>query len=188
MSWDRAGSSRPDPSDKREANHVEGEPQPFTVHTERPRLLLIGEDAGIGPMISLAERLRGNLASSGGRWKPLVLMGSETPFPFRPRPSSIIVAGIPGSVIACMPLLEEWGIPSRLASNADLPGCFDGVVTQLADAWLASLGPAELGEVEIFACGPAPMLEATRALAGRFAVACQTSLEEFLARAGFSRS
>ena len=43
-----------------------------------------------------------------------------------------------------MPMLDEWGVASRLASKSDFPGCFDGFVTELADAWLASLGPAEL--------------------------------------------
>jgi dihydroorotate dehydrogenase electron transfer subunit len=105
--------------------------------------------------------------------KPLVLLGSDTPFPFRPRPSVIIVPGIPTGIIACMPLLEEWGIASRLASTADLPGCFEGTVTALADAWLSSLTPSELAEVEIFANGPAPMLDACASLARTFGIPCQ---------------
>jgi dihydroorotate dehydrogenase electron transfer subunit len=127
----------------------------------RPRRLLIGEGAGIGPTLFLAEQMRGKDGT------PLVLLGSDTPFPFRPRPSVIVVPGIPTGVIACMPLLEEWGIASRLASTADLPGCFEGLVTDLADAWLSSLSPTELAEVEILACGPTSVLEATAALACR---------------------
>lgn len=107
--------------------------------------------------------------------RPLVLLGSNTPFPFRPRPSVIVVPGIPTGVIACMPLLEEWGIASRLASTADLPGCFEGTVTALADAWLSSLTPTDLADVEIFARGPIPMLDATSNLARRYNVPCQTS-------------
>ena len=55
-------------------------------------------------------------------WKPLVLMGSEIPFPFRARPSRILVPAAPAEAIACMPLLDEWGVPSRLASNAGYAG------------------------------------------------------------------
>lgn len=150
----------------------------FTPHIERPRALLIGGGVGIPPMIFLAERLRDR---KDAVWKPLVLMGSEIPFPFRTRPSQIMVAGIPTGVIACMPLLDEWNIGSRLASRSDFPGCFDGFVTQLADAWLASLGSAELAEVEIFACGPTPMLQATAKVARQYGVPCQVSLEEFMA-------
>jgi len=80
-----------------------------------------------------------------------------------------------------MPLLDEWGIPSRLTSRCDFPGCFPGFVTELADAWLATLGKKELAEVEIFSCGPTPMLEASAKLARRYGVPCQVSLEEFMA-------
>lgn len=165
----------------------------------KPRRLLIGEGAGIGPTLFLAEQMRAqpthsapaatlsalsaDTASAGpvvspaiapsaptAAWKPLVLLGSDTPFPFRPRPSVIVVPGIPTGVIACMPLLEEWGIASRLANTADLPGCFEGSVTDLADAWLSSLSPADLAEVEIFSSGPTPVLEATATLAQRYNV------------------
>jgi dihydroorotate dehydrogenase electron transfer subunit len=74
-----------------------------------------------------------------------------------------------------MPLLEEWSIPSRLASAADLPGCFEGPVTELARAWLGSLEPTELAQVEIVSCGPARMLEASISLARRFGLPCQVS-------------
>ena len=76
------------------------------------------------------------------RWKPLVLMGSELPFPFRARPSTILVPGMPDEAIGCMPLLDEWGVPSRLATLAGFAGCFDGYVTELARAWLRSLDAA----------------------------------------------
>jgi hypothetical protein len=154
---------------------------------------LIGEGAGIGPTLFLAEQMRGNAAvpdasaadagpivvPSGvvpaARCLPLVLLGSNTPFPFRPRPSVIVVPGIPIGVIACMPLLEEWGIASRLANTADLPGCFEGLVTDLADAWLSALSPSDLAEVEILSCGPPPLLEATATLARHHNVPYQTS-------------
>jgi dihydroorotate dehydrogenase electron transfer subunit len=157
--------------------------RPFAAHPERPRTLLIGGGVGIPPMVFLAERLHeaAGVKGAAGAWKPLVLMGSEIPFPFRTRPSTLIVPGIPDGTIAAMPLLDEWGVPSRLASRADFPGCFPGFVTQLADAWLKSLGPKELGEVEIFACGPMPMLEVTAQVARRYGVPCQVSLEEFMA-------
>ena len=152
--------------------------RPFTPHPERPRTVLIGGGVGIPPMIFLAERLR---AQPAGGYRPLVLMGSEIPFPFHPRPSTLIVPGMPAGTIAAMPLLEEWEIPSRLASRAGFPGCFDGYVTELAGQWLGSLTSAQLAEVELFACGPTPMLAAAAQLARRYGVPCQVSLEEFMA-------
>ncbi len=109
-------------------------------------------------------------------------MGSEIPFPFRARPSTILVPGIPDGVIACMPLLDDWGVPSRLATLAGFPGCFDGYVTDLAAAWLdVARRGGRSREVELFACGPTPMLQATARVARRFGVPCQVSLEEFMA-------
>jgi dihydroorotate dehydrogenase electron transfer subunit len=150
--------------------------KPFIAHPERPRALLIGGGVGIPPMVFLAERLKADAAFS-----PLVLMGSEVPFPFRTRPSATLIAGMPTGTIACMPLLEEWGVPSRLASRADFPGCYSGFVTELAHEWLESLSDAQRAEVEVFACGPTPMLQATAALARRHGVPAQVSLEEFMA-------
>jgi len=150
----------------------------FDLNPARPRPLLIGGGVGIPPMVFLAEALT---ADRRAEWKPLVLMGSEIPFPFQSRPSTILVPGIPDGVIASMPLLDGWGIPSRLASRSGFPGCFDGFVTELAAAWLSTLDEKSLREVEIFSCGPTPMLEATTQLAARFGVPCQVSLEEFMA-------
>jgi dihydroorotate dehydrogenase electron transfer subunit len=150
----------------------------FAPSLSRPHTLLVGGGVGIPPMVFLAESLR---SRSDADWKPLVLMGSEIPFPFRSRPSTILVPGMPDGVIACMPLLDDWGVPSRLASLAGFPGCFEGYVTDLADAWLSSLDTASLAAVEMFACGPTPMLMAAAKVARRHAVPCQVSLEEFMA-------
>jgi dihydroorotate dehydrogenase electron transfer subunit len=150
----------------------------FAPSPSRPRALLVGGGVGIPPMIFLAESLR---ERSDADWKPLVLMGSEIPFPFQARPSTLLVPGIPDGVIACLPLLDGWNVPSRLATLAGFPGCYDGYVTDLAAAWLSSLDVRTLSEVELFACGPTPMLQATARVARRFGVPCQVSLEEFMA-------
>lgn len=150
---------------------------PFAAHPERPRALLLGGGVGIPPMVFLAETMK--LGKQG--YRPIVMMGSEIPFPFRPRPSQIMLPGAPASAIAAMPLMDDWGIPSRLATLQGYAGCFDGYITDLARAWLDTLGEQERNEVEIFACGPHPMLTATAALAKAFGVPCQVSLEEFMA-------
>jgi len=150
----------------------------FKPSPARPRTLLVGGGVGIPPMVFLAESLKDRTDAD---WKPQVLMGSEIPFPFQARPSTILVPGIPDGVIACMPLLDGWNVPSRLATLAGFPGCFDGYVTDLAAAWLSSLDEPALAEVEMFACGPTPMLQATARVARRFGVPCQVSLEEFMA-------
>jgi dihydroorotate dehydrogenase electron transfer subunit len=151
--------------------------QGFVLHRERPRVLAIGGGVGIPPMIFLAERLRDR---GDAAWRPMVLMGSEIAFPFRTRPSTIMIPGMPAAVIAAMPLLEEWGVPSRLATLSGFAGCFEGYVTELARAWLSAAAPAALAETEIFACGPTPMLAATARLARELRLPCQVALEEFM--------
>ena len=152
--------------------------QPFTPSAARSRPLLVGGGVGIPPMVFLAE----SLAEQGGTGSaPLVLMGSEVPFPFALAESRLPLEGLPAGVTAAMPLLENLGVPSRLASGAGFAGCYRGFVTELGREWLRSLDAASLAQVEIFACGPTPMLRAAAALARDFGLPCQVSLEEYMA-------
>ncbi|MCG5494589.1 MULTISPECIES: dihydroorotate dehydrogenase electron transfer subunit [Ectothiorhodospira] len=150
---------------------------PFEMpHGDRPRALLLGGGVGIPPMVFLADAMRRDPVS-----EPFVIMGSEVPFPFKPQPSRIMIPGIPEGVIAAMPLLEDWGVPSRLTSQAGFSGCHEGFVTDLARLWLNALPPHEQRKVQIYACGPHPMLEACAALAREYRLPCQVSLEEYMA-------
>ena len=151
--------------------------KPFKQQDYRGIPLLIGGGVGIPPIVFLAEHLRKQAKTV----HPFVIMGSEIPFPFTPRPSRIMVEGVPGAAIACMPLLEDWGIASRLTTRQGYPGCYDGLVTDLARLWLTGLGTDELRQVEIFSCGPTPMLQAVAGLAREFSLPCQVSLEEYMA-------
>ena len=150
--------------------------RPFTPNRERPRTLLMGGGVGIPPMVFLADHLRHDR-----HWKPLVLMGSEVPFPFDSRPSTIMVPGVPPEVIAAMPLMDDWGVASRLASLQGYPGCFEGFITALARQWLEALDESQRREVSVYACGPHPMLAATAGLAAEYDLPCQVSLEEYMA-------
>lgn len=149
--------------------------RPFEVHAERPRVLLMGGGVGIPPMLCLAESLRDQDI------KPLVLMGSEVPFPFEVKTDDTDLQGVLSSVNRVVPLLQDWLVPSRLASMQAMPGVFQGYITDLARQWLVTLTESERAEVEIFACGPHPMLQATARLATEFDLPCQVSLEEYMA-------
>jgi len=152
--------------------------QGFTPSAKHPRALLIGGGVGIPPMVFLADELRERSAEG---FRPLAILGSELPFPFRSRPSTIMVPGMPDGVIGCMPLLDDWGIPSRLTTRSGFPGCFDGYVTDLARLWLDQLDAVGRAQVQVFACGPTPMLKAVAALARAYELPCQVSLEEYMA-------
>ncbi|MEW5754894.1 MAG: dihydroorotate dehydrogenase electron transfer subunit [Pseudomonadota bacterium] len=125
----------------------------FVVHPERPRPLLLGHGLGMAPMIFLASALRGLPV-----FKPLALLSTDDAFPFTPRPSRIIVPGVPHGVIAAPPLLDDWGVPARLINAHGAPGCHEGDLIALARHWLHALSPAQRGEVEIFVCAPPILL------------------------------
>lgn len=150
--------------------------RPFELHPSRQRPVLIGGGVGIPPMVFLADRLR---RLDG--YTPFAVLGSEVPFPFTVRPSQTLVPGMPEGVIASMPLLEDWGMASRLTSLQGYPGCHEGYVTDLVRLWLQALPEHEHARVEFFACGPHAMLRAVATLAAEFGIPAQISLEEYMA-------
>ena len=115
----------------------------FAPNPERRQLLAIGGGVGIPPMMFLAETLL------GGPIDPIVLMGSEVPFPFEEQQSEQTLPGIPRQADGVVPELEALGIPSRLASNAELPHAFPGFVTDLARAYLDSQSEQALRNTQI---------------------------------------
>jgi len=150
----------------------------FSLHNDKPSPLLIGGGVGIPPMVFLAESI---YADKDSNWNTFCIMGSEIPFPFEVATSKIPVIGIDKSIDGAHPLLESWNIPSRLTSWQGYPQSHKGFVTDLADQYLSQLSHEELNDIEIFSCGPTPMLKAVAALAQKYNVACQVSLEEYMA-------
>ena len=151
--------------------------RPFELNPEKPKALLLGGGVGIPPMICLSELIKEQF----NEMDPVVFMGSEVPFPFELDRSEIQVNGIAEEISDCLPLLEEWKIPSRLASLQGYEGVYQGYITDLARDWLNALSDEERQQVEIYSCGPTPMLKAVAALAKEFDLPCQVSLEEYMA-------
>lgn len=142
----------------------------FTPEVSNSRLLLIGEGPGIATITFLAQKL----AQQRSHRRIMVLLGSGISFPFQPRPSRFLMPGMPAGIIAAMPLLEEWGIPSRLSSMQDLAGCFEGDVSGLTQIWMDALPEAQREDIAIFASGPRRMLASVEVLAKRYRLPCQT--------------
>ena len=149
---------------------------PFNPDPKRPNALLIGGGVGIPPMVFLADLLRDD-----PQYMPLAILGSEIPFPFPLVESTLAFPGINEGLRSTMPLLESWGIPTRLTSLSDFDGCHKGLVTNLAEQWLKMAGDDVRARTKIFTCGPTPMLKAVADVAARYEVVCEVSLEEYMA-------
>lgn len=139
-------------------------PPPAILDTPR---LLIATDAGYHPIVRLATKSQ---RYSQVNAPVLVLFGADDSLPFKPRPSTILVSGMPAGVIACVPSLDEFGVASRLASTAGLPGCYEGPVTELAELWLQSLEPATLAQTQIIVSGANETVRAVEELGRRLGV------------------
>lgn len=99
----------------------QGNPLPY-IDANQP-LLITGENLGIADTLLTAHHLKHHAAQC------LVLLAGES-FPCVIKPARFMVRELPELIAAC-PLLEDWGFANRLASNAGLPGCFEGTLSHL---------------------------------------------------------
>ncbi|WP_129776611.1 hypothetical protein [Peristeroidobacter soli] len=128
--------------------------------------LLIGMDSEQAAVIRTAHEMH----QADARSPLLVLIGSAGSFSFKPRPSTILVPGMLPGVIAAVPSLEEFGVASRLASTAGLPGCYDGSAIELAEAWLSALTKQLRTQTRIVTSGPAHQIAAAEDLGQRLSI------------------
>jgi dihydroorotate dehydrogenase electron transfer subunit len=141
--------------------------------TDKKRPLLIGGGVGMPPMIAIAQDIKDS------DYQSFVILGSEVPFPFDEKLADNNKHY--ESATHTMPLLEDWDVECRLASLQNYKGVYQGYVTDLAKVYLDSLSVDELAQVEVYSCGPHPMLEAVAKLAKEYNLPCQVSLEEYMA-------
>lgn len=160
----------------------------FYPDPDRPLMVMIGGGVGIPPLVFLSEYLNDHDWKDND-WHPatsnvfdrVAFFGSEIPFPFALRESRIVSDGCPTSATATLELMDASNVACRLASNSGYPGCYPGLVTDLAREWLEPLSSKRLAEATIYACGPEPMLKAAARLAVEFGIPSQLCLEEFMA-------
>jgi len=149
----------------------------FSTDEQRTTPLLIGGGVGIPPLVFLAEQL----AATHPDFRPVAFFGSEIPFPFALANSKLALEGMPASVDRTLVDVETLGLPCRLATNSGFEGCYDGFVTDLARDWLRSLTTEQLATVQVYSCGPEPMLHAVARVTREFSLPSQLCLEEYMA-------
>jgi len=149
----------------------------FSPDEQRTTPLLIGGGVGIPPLVFLAEQLAATHPDS----RPVAFFGSEIPFPFELTNSALSLDDIPESVNRTLAEIETLSVPCRLATNAGFEGCYEGFVTDLARDWLGSLTAEQLATVQVYSCGPEPMLHAVARVTHEFSLPSQLCLEEYMA-------
>ena len=124
-----------------QANFAET-PPPKQLHSRPPKsptvipgtknLLILGSGVEIANLFYIAKQ-RQSFHASG---QTLALLHSEQGFPFTVKPARFMLPEMPAEAIGACPLLEDWKISNRLASDLGLPGCFDGRLADLLEQWI----------------------------------------------------
>lgn len=98
-------------------------------------IVFLAQNEGLACVVHAASRLR---RANFQKTLTAMLEFDDSP-PFTPKPSQILLPGAPAEAVACVPLLEDWGIASRLADPGDRqipkPGWFSGTAAMLAGIW-----------------------------------------------------
>ena len=113
--------------------------------------LLVGGGVGLAPLYYLAKKL--------------VARGEKV---------RLFAGGRNRDDILCITEFERLGVETYVSTDDGTLG-ESGLVTQVLERHLAGSG------MHIFACGPTPMLKAVARMAQNHAVACQVSMEAYMA-------
>ena len=147
----------------------------FDVSPEIGPAILVGGGVGIPPMIYLAKVLHEKkiaaMALAGAQRRDLLPLkispGNGPPAPV-PTPSQAVDE------------FARYGFPSMISTDDGSLG-FKGYVTGMLENILTAFSTDQRKRAVIFCCGPTPMMRATAAVAAKFAVRCQVSLEQPMA-------
>ena len=102
---------------------LQGTPLPIPT---QPALLISQDLATLGGLLFAARHWQ------AAGLEMVAALQLPQPAPFQPMPARIWLPAMPHEALATLPLLEDWGIPNRLASPEGRPGCFEGSVLALA--------------------------------------------------------
>ena len=140
--------------------------EPIILPDNDNQLLLLADEEAIPLLFFLIHHLRhqwGEKKLADRVYQ--ILLGTESFFPFTPVPSNFLMPDIPTGIIASSQLLEDFGLPARLASANELPGCFSGSLSTMLnqlnfDTYLQN-------KTSVIAIGSRDLLDTTKKLFDR---------------------
>ncbi len=125
--------------------------------------VLVAGGIGIAPLFSLAQTLKKIEDNHTKQIEIIVLIGGGT-----------------GKDILCLEEFKKLGAKIEVSTNDGSLGA-KGVVTNLLSDFLGNFNPSVSHRVQLFGCGPLPMLKALSELALSKNLPCQVSLESRMA-------
>jgi dihydroorotate dehydrogenase electron transfer subunit len=128
--------------------------RPFEPVDPPAEAWMIAGGVGLAPFVTLAEAL--------------VARGT---------PATLFYGARTGSELYCAELFEALGVRVVLATEDGTRGT-RGRITVPLEAALQRIAPTQT--VQLYACGPTPMMQACAALGGRHRRACDVSLEQVM--------
>lgn len=112
--------------------------------TDTPTLIL-ANNLFMANAFALAKQL----TSQSSNTNISIILASDNAFPFMVKPARYLMQEMPPEAIGASTLLEDWKVQNRLASNAGLPGCFDGDLFEMFNYWLNSIeGDIQTNHIE----------------------------------------
>jgi dihydroorotate dehydrogenase electron transfer subunit len=115
---------------------------------------------GVAPLFSLAEKIKSHKVTKSQSHKVLVLIGAKTK-----------------KQILCENEFKKLGCSVKIATDDGSRG-FKGYVSDLLKKFFST---ANCQPLAIYACGPGPMLKEVAAVAKKYNIPAQVSLEEHMA-------
>ncbi|MBF6057808.1 hypothetical protein [Thiomicrorhabdus heinhorstiae] len=106
------------------------EPPEIALPPNDTTLMMLGSGLQMVRLFGVAKQRSSVDAST------LALLHSTDTFAFPVKPARFIFPNTPAAAIGACPLLEDWKVPNRLASDQGLPGCYDGNLPELLQTWL----------------------------------------------------
>lgn len=98
----------------------------------QPHQLWLGHNLSQAAVFDAAKRWQNSPRPKG---QFMALLSSDEGFVFQPKPARFMLNFAP-QVIAASALLEDFGVPNRLATPSGLPGCWEGDIAELYQTWL----------------------------------------------------
>lgn len=111
--------------------NLEVMPNPFNFDPQTSQVWL-GSELSQASVFDAAKRWQ---QSPKPKAPMMALLHAQHDFMFQAKPAKFLV-NINAEAIGAAPLLEDWGIANRLASDSGLPGSLEGGIADLYQAWL----------------------------------------------------